>query len=237
MRSLTIEGETFVIPETTFTQIQKLARTHRVCRVCEKAFDEKDNPMVSESVCLTCFTKENESLNLTPIPFTDETGGKTYRFLDTEGYVYTTSPMSDSVEAYENISLTLAYWGFPNVDTVELEGKPVELDPIDATIYGDLRNNSVVVLSKRKKGGRLEVTFLCYREGNCVYLDKAKGHTRKIWREAESQYLSTRDARGRYHYKDRIARQPFLSDEYCLLADLESARYDQQRQEEGAKHD
>jgi hypothetical protein len=232
MRTLTIEGETFVIPETTFSQIHKLARTHRVCRVCENAFDEKENPMVAQSVCLSCFTKENESLNLTAIPFTSETGAKTYRFLDSEGYVYTSAFASESVEAFESISLTLAYWGFPDVDTIELEGTLVELDPIDASIFGDLKTNSVVVLSKRKKGGRLEVTFLCYKHGTCVYLDKAKGYTRKVWREAESKYLATKDARGRYHYKDRLSRQPSLSDEYCLLSDLESARYDTKHQKE-----
>ncbi len=228
MHSITLdEQDTFVVADTVFEKVQKLLIQHRICRVCEKSYTE-ESPMIAANLCLECFLRENSSVHLTVVPTVpDENGVTVYRFLDPEGYIYTCSPASESSEAYESISLTLAYWGFPDVASVELEGKPVELDPTDATIYGDLKTNSVVVVSKRKKAGRLEVSFLSYKNGPCVYLDKAKGYTRKVWREAESQYLATKDARGRYHYKERVSRQPFQSDIYCLLSDNESAKYDQ----------
>ncbi len=233
MHSITLdEIDTFVVADTVFEKVHKLLIQHRICKVCEKSYTE-DSPMIATNLCLECFLRENSSVHLTAVPTVpDENGITVYRFLDPEGYIYTCSPASDSSEAYESISLTLAYWGFPDVDSVELEGKPIELDTVDATIYGDLQNNSVVVVSKRKKSGRLEVSFLSYKNGTCVYLDKAKGYTRKVWREAESQYLATKDARGRYHYKDRISRQPFQSDIYCLLSDNESARYDKEQTHE-----
>ncbi len=228
------EKETVVVSDTVFEKIYKLATQNRICTLCEKPFDEETNPMIATNLCLPCFMSENSSLNLTPVPFTgaDEKGTKVYRFLDSEGYVYIPSSMPASTEAEESISLTLAYWNLPDVVTVELDGKPVELDTADTTIYGDLKTNSVVVVSKRKKAGRLEVPFLSYKNGTCVYLDKAKGRTRKVWREAESQYLATKDARGRYHYKERVSRQPFQSDIYCLLSDNESAKYDKEQTHE-----
>lgn len=234
MHTIALDGtQSYLVPDTVFAQIQTLVAKHSVCRLCENPFDEKTNPNVVHSVCLACFRQENSSLHLEPEPqaITDENGRQSYVFLDAEGYVYTPVPASDSIEAVENIPATLSFWDFPDISSIELEGKAVELDPQDASIFGDVRHNSVVVVSKRKLGGRIEVVYLSYKNGQCVYLDKAKGKTRKLWREAESAYLATRDVRGRYHYKERVSRYPVQGDIYCLLSDRESAVYDKQQQE------
>ena len=86
----------------------------------------------------------------------------------------------------------------------------------------------IVTLCTTDKG---TFPFLSYRKGACVYLDKRRGETKKLYLVARNQLVASKDSEGRYRYKEYESTVLSTSILYPLISDLASAQYDKTQQE------
>ncbi len=204
----------YYVDETTYEQIVALVQANKHC-----TFDyheihpyTQENPCVGRSICLTHLLKKHPNLVYSGQSRVEKDNSRTYTFLDTQGYVYTSTEDSTQ-EMQRNLTATLAYYGFTPPEKVTSRGKSTDFYPSYANLYGDLKTASVIVLSYHHYSEKVKGVFLLYKNSSCKEL-RTKSD---LYARAEELVKATLPKNG----------QTWLErDVYKVISQLESALYD-----------
>lgn len=212
-----------------YDMIVVITQQHAVCNRCGNSYSE-ENPKVAENCCLSCFLGSNRSKTLTFLGLMEESETyhyKTYTFLDSRGYVYTSYDNSANDLRLSN-SETLRHYGFTVPQYYLLDGKQKRLDPSDWRIHGNLTENSVIVIEyKESYGDQLHVCFLTSRDGGCMEMNKRRKEIRTLFKQARDIAEASKDQQGYYHIGDYTTYQLFDSHLYDIISDLASHEHDE----------
>ena len=213
----------FFVPDATYEQIVQLVMANKYCvsDYRNRHPFTPDNPCVGRNICLEHLLQKQPFLVFSGQAATDNSNRRLYRFLDTKGMVYTAIEDS-SDEARSSIADTLSYYGFLAPETIVSRGKAVTFYSHYATLYGDLHNASVIVLSYNHYSEKVKGLFLLYKGGTTKELTKRSD----LYRRAEELVEASKDASGEYHIHGNSHFGRFEADVYDVISQLESAVYD-----------
>jgi hypothetical protein len=141
-----------------------------------------------------------------------------------QGYVYESTEDS-SEQALRDVSETLTFYGFTPPKTVETRGKTVEFYSYYATLHGDLKTASVIVMSYSQASEKVKGLFLLYKNGKTIPLSK-RGEHKTLYTRAEELVEASKDTRGEYHVGGYSHYGRYDADTYHIISQLESAMYD-----------
>jgi hypothetical protein len=115
----------YCVTDEGYQAILQLVKTHQLCQKECHAFSE-ENPCVGKNLCLKHLLQTHHGLTFLDVLRTDLYGRKSYRYLDTAGYIFTsTEDSSDDVS--RDLDETLRYHGFVPPKTVSYR---MTLEPI-----------------------------------------------------------------------------------------------------------
>ncbi len=217
------------ISDSAFALIKELTLQNKVCRWCEKPYKD-GRPEVAANSCLYCFAQryEKKPLAFLESEHIDQEESRQFKFIDPEGYIILTTAKSQG-EPGPSIFETIKEWNFPLPELVTIGETTIPLGKREWAVYGDFRSNAVIVtLCTTEKS---TFPFLSYRKDTCVYLDKRRGETRKLYQAARHHLITSKSDDGRYRYKQYESHVLSTSILYPLIADLASAQYDKPQQE------
>ena len=183
----------------------------------------KDNPCVGKNICVEHLLQKQRTLTRLDVVGTNA-DRPVYYFTDTQGYVYT-SIEDSSDEARMDMLETLSFYGFIPPKTVESRGKMVDFYSHYATLHGDLRTASVIVMSYQQSREKVKGLFLLYKGGHAIELQK-RGDHKTLYTKAEELVEATKDANNEYHIGGTSHYGRYESDTYEVISQLESAVYD-----------
>ena len=215
----------FYLNDEAYAKIVAIVQANKYCM-----FDyrdrhpyTKDNPCVGKNICVEHLLQKQR--NLTRLDVVGSNADRSvYYFVDAQGYVYT-SIEDSSDEARKDVLETLSYYGFIPPKTVESRGKTVDFYSHYATLHGDLRSASVIVLSYQHSQEKVKALFLLYKGGHAVALQK-RGDHKSLYAKAEELVEATKDANNEYHIGGTSHYGRYESDTYEVISQLESALYD-----------
>jgi hypothetical protein len=141
-----------------------------------------------------------------------------------QGYVYESTEVS-SEQAQRDVVETLTFYGFTPPKSVESRGKTVDFSPYYATLHGDLRTASVIVMSYNQYSEKVKGLFLLYKNGKTIPLSK-RGEHKSLYTRAEELVEASKDTRGEYHIGGSSHYGRYEVDTYHIISQLESAMYD-----------
>jgi hypothetical protein len=213
----------FVVDDATYEQIAALVQTGKLC-----THDWRnphpytlENPCVAKNICRRHVLINQPNLTFLDSPLTNKDGQHYYRFVDSKGYVYTTTE-DVSNEASRNTSETLVYYGFTPPLKIESRGKSTDFYSYYATLYGDLKSASVIVLVYNQYSEKVRGLYLLYKDGPCQELSKKSD----LYHRADALVEATKDEHGNYHINGHIHASRYEADVYEVISQLESALYD-----------
>lgn len=190
------------ITPAAYEQIAALVRASMICKFCTKGYTDA-NPMVVENVCLGCFLKHRDApprdlafVGEVTSEYAARYNYKTYKFLDSRGYVYlihSSSQLQDSLS--QDTRATVMHYGFKVPETyVTKSGTTVELETGSwVSIYGDFKTSPVILVRYHEYyGNHIETAFLLYRDREPVEFTRRKNPTRQWYNEAKAQIEATK---------------------------------------------
>src|SRR5437764_9054241 len=183
----------FYLNDEAYAQIVAIVQANKSCM-----FDYRDrhpftaeNPCVGKNICLEHVLQKQRTLTYLNVVGSNA-DRPVYYFVDTQGYVYT-SIEDSSDEARKDVLETLSYYGFTPPKTVESRGKTVDFYSHYATLHGDLRSASVIVLSYQHSQEKVKALFLLYTRAYAIQLHK-RGDHKSLYTRAEERVEATKDA-------------------------------------------
>src|SRR6266487_1494020 len=215
----------FYLNDEAYAQIVAIVQANKYCMFDYRGRHpySKDNPCVGKNICLEHLLQKQR--NLTYLNVVGSNADRpVYYFVDTKGYVYTTIEDS-SDEARQDLLETLSFYGFTPPQTVESRGKMVDFYSHYATLHGDLRSASVIVLSYQHAQEKVKALFLLYKGGQTIAFQK-RGEHKTLYTKAEELVEATKDANNEYHINGSSHYGRYESDVYEVNSQLESALYD-----------
>src|SRR2546423_8621130 len=215
----------YLVDDDAYAQIVAIVKAHKQC-----LYDYRnrhpysaENPCVGKNICLEHLLEKQK--NLTRLDVIGSNAGRpVYYFVDTKGYV-STSIEDSSDEARQDLLETLSFYGFSPPKTVESRGKMVDFYSHYATLHGDLRSASVIVLSYQHAQEKVKALFLLYKGGQAIELHK-RGDHKSLYTKAGELVEATKDANNEYHIGGTSHYGRYESDTYEVISQLESAVYD-----------
>src|SRR5438270_13173081 len=215
----------FYLNDEAYAQVVAIVQANKYCM-----FDYRDrhpytkeNPCVGKNICLEHLLQKQRNLTSLDVVATNA-DRPVYYFTDTQGYVYT-SIEDSSDEARMDMSETLSLYGFTPPKTVESRGKMVDFYSHYATLHGDLRSASVIVMSYQQSSEKVKGLFLLYKGRPAVELHK-RGDHKALYTRAEALVEESKDANNEYHIGGTSHYGRYESDTYEVISQLESAVYD-----------
>ncbi len=230
MKQIQLEYHEYVISDQAYEQIVPLVEANQVCRTCSRAYTQ-DNPQVAKHTCLACFLRREQYNHLTYVGSQDFTPyGIHHKFVDPKGYIYISSPSSEKSDLSNYY--TIKHYGFPVPATYHKGDQDIRLDSYYWYIYGNFRNNSVIVIDYHEHyGDQLHVAFIVSKDGSFVEINRRKGDMQKLFKRAREKAEASKDRQGYYHLPDDITTyQIYDSHLYTIISDLLSSQYDQSKQ-------
>jgi hypothetical protein len=215
----------YLVDDDAYAQIVAIVKAHKHCMhdYRNRHPYSVENPCVGKNICLEHLLEKQT--NLTRLAVIGSNADRpVYYFVDTQGYVYT-SIEDSSDEARKDVLETLSFYGFTPPQTVESRGKTVDFYSYYATLHGDLRNASVIVLSYQHAQEKVKALFLLYKGGKTVAFQK-RGDHKTLYTKAEELVEATKDANNEYHVGGYSHYGRYESDVYEIISQLESALYD-----------
>lgn len=212
----------FVVDDASYETIAALVQAGKLC-IHEWRTPHAytlDNPCVAKNMCLQHLLMSQPNLAILDSPFTNKEGQHFYRFVDQQGYVWT-STEDVSTEASKDTSETLAYYRFTPPLKIEARGKSSDFHSYYATLFGDLRG-SVMVLSYYQFTEKVRGLYLLYKDGQSVELSRKS----ELYRRADALVEATKDANQQYHINGTSHYGKSEVDVFEVIAQLESAVYD-----------
>jgi hypothetical protein len=215
----------FYLNDEAYAQIVAIVRANKCCMYDSRNRHpyKKDNPCVGRNICVEHLLQKQRNLTRLDVVGTNADRSM-YYFVDTQGYVYT-SIEDSSDEARKDVLETLSFYGFTPPKTVESRGKMVDFYSHYATLHGDLRNASVIVMSYQHLQEKVKALFLLYKGGQAVALQK-RGDHKSLYTKAEELVEATKDATNKYYISGASHYGRYESDIYEVISQLESAMYD-----------
>lgn len=211
----------FVVDAQTYEEIMTLVQTAKLCSHNYQVHEYTlDNPCVGRNICLQHLLEKQHDLTVVD-SFTYERGQHWYRYTDRRGYIYTSTEDS-SHEASKDMMQTLVYYGFVPPTTIEVRGKSVDFHTYYATLHGDLKTASVIVLSYNHASERVKGLFLLYKNGEAKELSKKSD----VYHRADELVEQSKDAQGTYRINGYTHYGKFEADVYEVISQLESATYE-----------
>src|SRR5579863_901204 len=166
----------YTVSDEAYAQIVAIVKANKLCiyHYRERHRYTPENPCVGREICLEHFLARHP--NLTRLDKIEVNPDSTmYYFIDSQGYVYTSTEDSTTAEDVKRDTLaTLTYYGYTTPDTVETRGKAVEFYAYYATLHGDLLTASVIVLSYHHASEKVKGSFLLYKNGDPVDLKQRR---------------------------------------------------------------
>jgi hypothetical protein len=212
----------FIVDDGTYEEVYALVQAGKLCVQDWRNPHPYtlENPCVAQKICLQHLLNMQPNLTLLDSPLTNKDGQHFYRFVDQQGYVYT-STEDVSTEASKNTSETLVYYGFTPPTKVQSRGKSVDFSSYYARLYGNLRN-SVIVLSYDHYTDKVRGLYLLYKDGPCTELSRKSD----LYRRADALVEATKDEQGNYHVNGYTHVSKYEADVFEVVSQLESALYD-----------
>src|SRR2546421_9884103 len=167
----------FYLSDEAYAQVVAIVQANKYCMYDyrDRHPYTKDNPCVGKNICLEHLLQKQRNLTRLDVVGTNADRAM-YYFVDTQGYVYTTIEDS-SDEARKDVLETLSLYGFSPPKTVASRGKMVDFYSHYATLHGDLRSASVIVLSYQHAQEKVKALFLLYKGRPAVELLKSAAPT------------------------------------------------------------
>ncbi len=183
-----------------FSLLIRLVQRYRICDRCYRSFTTQ-NPNVCANSCLECFMGDagrRHSLTYQGIWIPEQKEPVSHRwlweeqlraqhwFLDSEGFVHIShaGPGYHDRDSCRDIPATLQHWGFPLPETAEKNGQPVTLNPGRFySFFGDLKQDSVLVLHYSHRYEGTEFYFLSQRNGKAMQINRRKPSHRRALEE------------------------------------------------------
>jgi hypothetical protein len=218
----------FYLNDEAYAQIVAIVQANKYCMFDSRNRHPytKDNPCVGKNICVEHLLQKQRNLTRLDVVGTNADRSM-YYFVDTHGYIYT-SIEDSSDEARKDVLETLSFYGFTPPKTVESRGKTVDFYSHYATLHGDLRSASVIVLSYQHSQEKVKALFLLYKGVHSVELHK-RGDHKTLYSKAEELVEATKDATNEYHIGGMSHYGRYESDIYEVISQLESAMYDVSR--------
>lgn len=221
----------FYVSEEGYEAICELIKQHQLCGKCRQPIDEGDHLLVGKNLGLSCLLRKQPELTFIGLVATDTDGDITYAFTDADHVVYTIQA-NHGDEAKKDIYSSVQRAGFPIPDTyIPFKGdkdKPVQLNRHDWSVYGKLAQSVIVLDYHEYYGDRIRATFLSYKEGEVVELNKRNSTHKQLFERARLVVESTK--KGNYYnlngYEFSTITDATI---YPIIAQMESAVYDVQR--------
>jgi len=204
----------YAVPDEIYAQICALVQDNKLCTYDYHDVHPyaADNPCVGKNICLRHMCQKHPHLTFVHDSFKwrngPDDGAMAYIFLDSQGYVYLSTEDS-SQQLQRSIVDTLGYYDFNAPEKVTSRGKSVDFYPSYATLYGDLKTASVIVLSYHHYSEKVKGLFLLYKVGYPKELSRKSD----LYARAEA-LVTTKES---YHREAEI---------YEIISQLESAMYD-----------
>ncbi len=216
----------YSIDDDAYQEIVRLVQANKLCvyRYSERHPYSEDNPCVGKGLCLQHLLLKQNTLTYVGSKGVNSDNRHLYRFLDSKGYVYETIEDS-SEEATRSIIDTLAYYGFTPPATVGYRERSESFLSFYATLHGDLRSASVIVLSYAHYSDKIKGLFLLYKDGPAKELNR-KGEQKALFTRADELVEASKDIHGEYHIGETPHSGRYESDTYEVISQLESAVYD-----------
>jgi NADPH-dependent 7-cyano-7-deazaguanine reductase QueF len=220
----------FTVTEEGYALIRALIQQHQLCDKCRQPIDEDTHRLVGKNLCLACLLTHQPDLTFVGIEQEHDDGETTYSYVDTDGIVYT-SRSDYSEQAKKDIYSSILRAGFPVPEVYKpfKAEEAVKLNRSDWTIYGKLTASVIVLDYHEYYGQRLRATFLSYKGSQVVELTKRNSTQKQLFERAHAVVESTKHG-SYYHLDGYELSQRFDSTLYPLIAQMEAAVYDVQRQ-------
>src|SRR5436305_12089238 len=166
----------YFVSDEAYAQIVAIVQANKYC-----LYDYRDrhpytetNPCVGRNICLEHLLQKQRNLTQLQIVGVDGTRS-IYYFVDEKGYLYT-SIEDSSEEAKRDIMETLSFYGYQPPKRIEARGKMVDFYSHYATLHGDLRTASVIVLAYNVYNEKVKGLFLLHKGGPAIPLQKRGDH-------------------------------------------------------------
>src|SRR5207237_4559481 len=215
----------FYLSDEAYAQVVAIVKANKHCMYDyrDRHPYTKENPCVGKNICLEHLLQKQR--NLTRLDAVGSNADRPmYYIVDTQGYVYT-SIEDSSDEARKDVLETLSFYGFTPPKTVESRGKMVDFYSHYATLHGDLRTASVIVLSYQQSSEKVKGLFLLYKGGQAVELHK-RGDHKTLYAKDEELVEATKDANNEYNIGGTSHYGRYESDNYEVISQLGSGGLD-----------
>lgn len=215
-----------------YQQILDVIRATAVCEDCKRLYSEgPEHINVAGLLCLQCFLMRHQSLTfIGPLPPGLQGEREefyhpiipekpTYFFLDADGHAYLTNAgIGKGPDTRKSIPVTLKYWGFPRPERGERNGQAVELGDFNWSVYGDVRNDDVVLLQYGSSWYKNEILFMAERNGRYVQINRRRPNHRQALKYAREELEETQTPGGMYLVNGEYQSSIHESDIYQLVA-------------------
>jgi hypothetical protein len=227
----------FLVSEEGFETILELVKQFQVCGTCKTQIDKEQHLLVGKNLCLACLLNHQPKLTfLGPVAVDSTDGDITYGYTDEEGIVYS-SKANHSTSAEKDLFASITKAGFTVPEFyVPFKGdknNPIALGRSNWTVYGKL-SDSVIILDYSDTSPTVKATFLSYREGQVIELNKRNLAFKQMFERAKTAIESTKHRKfGSDYYYDADGHEMSRitdTDLYPIIARFESAVWDVQRQ-------
>ncbi len=211
------------ITTNAYEQIQAMIEANRACNSCGATFTE-ENPRVALNKCLKCVLDKHHGYTYKGLAHAGSYGNY-YAFLDSDGYVYTTYQNSDDNNPQKSDYDTLQYYGFPTLTSYTYKGEEKALDISYWNIYGNFRENDVIVLTYHHSYAGLSLVFLSCKDGTITEMNRRMKEFRDLFKRAKDIGEATKDDKGYYHVGDYASSNLYESHLYMIISDIATKEY------------
>lgn len=184
----------------------------------------EENPCVGKGICLEHLLQRQPQLTRLDIVGVSSDNQLIYYYTDPQGFLYTSTEDS-SEEARRDLQETMNFYGFTPPGTIQSRGKAVSFYSYYATLYGDLKTASVIVLVYHQYNEKVKGTFLLYKHAPCKELTKRSD----LYAKACVLVEASKDESGRYTINGSSPSGNFEENVLKVISQLESALYDVER--------
>ncbi len=207
----------------TYEQIKALIEANRACFNCGAKFTE-ENPRVAFNKCLKCVLEKHQSFTYIGLAESGSSGNY-YSFIDAGGYVHTTYQGKDDSDPPKSDYETMKYCGFPTLASYTYKEKERPLDRSYWSIYGNFRENDVIVATWYSSYAGLSLAFLSCKDGTIIEINRRMKEYRELFKAAKAVAEATKDTKGFYHVGDYATSELRESQLYAIISDIATQEY------------
>ncbi len=207
----------------TYYQIKALIEQNRACNTCDALFTE-ENPRVALNKCLKCVLEKHHSFTYIGLAASGSSGNY-YSFIDSDGYVHTTYQGKDDSDPPKSDYETMNYYGFPTLASYTYKEKERPLDRSYWNIYGNFRENEVIVATWYSSYVGLSLAFLSCKDGTITEINRRMKEYRDLFKAAKAVAEATKDTKGFYHVGEYSTGELRESQLYAIISDIATQEY------------